>query len=111
MTETSITRKNSSYEPTKQICKLQSLFLEGEKKVDRIRGETTILQAIKTKFDHELHFLLRWAAQEENYRRVFCPVAIHGNKFSFANFNRRASFFTTLLILIFVPHFPFKSAK
>ena len=58
-TETSITRKNSSYEPTKQICKLQTLFLEGEKKVDRIRGETTILQAIKTKFDHELHFLRR----------------------------------------------------
>ena len=36
---------------------IASLFLEGGKKVDRIRGETPILQAIKTKFDHELHFL------------------------------------------------------
>ena len=55
--QTSRSHKNSSYETTKQICKLQTLFLEGEKKVDRIRGETPILQAIKTKFDHELHFL------------------------------------------------------
>ena len=69
---------------------ISSLFLEGEQKVDRIRGETPILQAIKTKFDHELHFL-----DEQHKKKItdfFCPMAIQGNKFSLANFNREASF-------------------
>ena len=39
-------------------------------------------------------------------------MAIHGNKFSLANFQQKSLFFTTsLLILIFGPHFTFKSAK